>query len=293
MPAAVPDPAAIEEAAPAKINLTLEILGRRADGYHELASLVVFAEAGDRLWAALGEGLRLDVEGPFARSLSSEDNLVLKAAKLLQEKAGVSTGAALKLEKNLPVASGIGGGSADAAAALRALNRLWALGLSGDELAGIGTELGADVPVCIESRSAFMTGIGERLSPVTLPEGLHLLLVNCRAPLATGDVFKALGAGAYDGRRQEAPEPFDTFREFADWLAEHDNDLQVPAVSLLPELEDVLGAIRVQPGCHLARMSGSGATCFGLFDDTGRLEKAVARLADARPNWWCRAASVL
>ncbi|WP_420561090.1 4-(cytidine 5'-diphospho)-2-C-methyl-D-erythritol kinase [Tepidicaulis sp.] len=293
MPAAAPDPAAIEEAAPAKINLTLEILGRRTDGYHELASLVVFAEAGDRLWAAPSDTLTLEVEGSFAGSLSDEDNLVLKAAKLLQEKAGVTAGAALKLEKNLPVASGIGGGSADAAATLRALNRLWALGLSPQDLAGIGKELGADVPVCIESRSAFMTGIGERLSPVALPDGLHLLLVNCGTPLSTGSVFKELGAGAYDGRGQDAPEPFDNFREFADWLAEHDNDLQGAAVSLLPELEEVLGAIRVQPGCHLARMSGSGATCFGLFDDAGRLEKAAARLADARPNWWCRPAAIL
>lgn len=276
------------ETARAKINLTLEILGRREDGYHELASLTVFAELGDRLTCAPAGNLSLEIEGFFAEDLKGErDNLVLKAAEALRRHVGIEKGASLRLEKNLPLASGIGGGSADAAATLRALNRLWALGLGEEELRRIGLGLGADVPVCIASKPAFMTGLGETLEPVSLPEGLRLLLVNPRVPVPTGDIFKELAAPPYDGRSVPPPEELTGLREFVDWLNEHPNDLEEPALSIVPEIGDVLGAVRVQPGCHLARMSGSGATCFGLFDNEDRLAKAAARIAAARPKWWC------
>jgi len=281
------------ETARAKINLTLEILGQREDGYHELAGLTVFAGLGDLLTCAPADDLSLEIEGPFAEDLKRESgNLVLKAAEALRRHAEFEKGAALRLEKNLPLASGLGGGSADAAAALRALNQLWALDLKEEELRCIGLELGADVPVCVASKPAFMTGLGEKLEPLALPEGLHLLLINPRVQVPTGDVFKELAALPYDGRSVQPPEELTALREFVDWLNEHPNDLEEPALSLVPEIGDVLGAVRVQPGCHLARMSGSGATCFGLFDNEDRLAKAAARIAEARPKWWCVTAPV-
>lgn len=279
-----------QEFAPAKINLTLEVLGRRADGFHELASLAVFAGLGDRLFCQPANDISLAIEGPFAEPLRAESgNLVLDAARSLQRHAQVSVGAHIRLEKNLPLASGIGGGSADAAAALRALNRLWALGLTDETLAVLGRGLGADIPVCLAARTSFMTGRGERLEACAIPGGLHLLLVNPGVPVPTASVFRELAAPPYDGRRIAPPEGLHELREFVDWLNEHPNDLEAPAMQLAPEIADVLGAVRVQPGCHLARMSGSGATCFGLFDNEDRLAKAAARISAARPKWWCAA----
>jgi 4-diphosphocytidyl-2-C-methyl-D-erythritol kinase len=271
------------ELAPAKVNLALHVTGRRPDGYHLLDSLVVFPQVGDRLAAKPAAALSLSIDGPFAHGLGAgEDNLVIRAARLL----GGGRGAALRLHKALPVASGIGGGSADAAAALRLLARLWGLALppSAATLA-----LGADVPVCVASRAGRMRGIGEAFEPMDLPS-FAVLLVNPGIPVSTGGVFARLAS------RENAPlSPPPRFADagglFA-WLAEQRNDLESPARALAPPIDTVLAALAAQPGCALARMSGSGATCFGLFERETAAAAAAAALARARPNWWIAAAPV-
>lgn len=301
------------ETARAKVNLALHVVGRRADGYHLLESLAVFPEIGDRLSARRAEGLSLVLEGPFSAALQPEapevevsspvcyapllaapDNLILQAAQALRE-AGFSPpegelqGAVLRLEKDLPVASGIGGGSADAAAALRLLVRLWGLWASRADLERIALKLGADVPVCLGSRPALMRGIGEDLAPSALPSGA-LVLVNPGAPLATAAVFAAL-----ERRENPAlppiPKGLDA-KTFAAWLeAFARNDLEAPARKLLPPIDEVLAALKAA-GAPLARMSGSGATCFGLFPDLAAAEAAAAKIRAAAPKgWWIAAAA--
>jgi 4-diphosphocytidyl-2-C-methyl-D-erythritol kinase len=272
--------AAAAELAPAKVNLALHVTGRRADGYHLLDSLVVFPRVGDRLRAAASRELTLAVEGPFAAGLDVEDNLVLRAARLL----GPGRGAALSLDKRLPVASGIGGGSADAAAALRLLAPLWGLALP-PPAALLG--LGADVPVCLAGVACRMRGIGEELEPVPLPP-FWLVLANPGVPVATGAAFAAL-AGRF-GPPLPAPPRFADAAALAGWLAEQRNDLEEPAGALAPAIAETLAALAAQPGCLLARMSGSGATCFGLFAERRHADSAAVRLGSARPRWWVVAA---
>jgi 4-diphosphocytidyl-2-C-methyl-D-erythritol kinase len=269
------------ELAPAKVNLALHVTGRRADGYHLLDSLVAFPRVGDRLAAAAAPDLSLAVEGPFAAALAAGDNLVLAAARLL----GPGRGAALTLEKALPVASGIGGGSADAAAALRLLARLWDLPMPGTA-ALVG--LGADVPACVAGVACRMRGIGERLDPVALP-GFWLVLANPGVPVATGAVFAGLAGRV--GPPLAPPPAFADVRALAGWLAAQRNDLEAPACALAPVAE-TLAALGAQPGCLLARMSGSGASCFGLFATVAPAEAAAAALRRARPGWWVAAAEV-
>ncbi|HVH01575.1 MAG TPA: 4-(cytidine 5'-diphospho)-2-C-methyl-D-erythritol kinase [Amaricoccus sp.] len=273
---------AAAEFAPAKVNLALHVTGRRPDGYHELDSLAVFPRVGDRLFATPAPGLTLAVEGRFAGALAAADNLVLRAARLL----GSGRGAALSLDKALPVAGGIGGGSADAAAALRLLARLWDVPLPG---AAAVLGLGADVPVCLAGLPSRMRGIGERLEPLPLP-GFWLVLANPGVRLETAAVFAAL-AGRF-GPPLPAPPAFADAATLAGWLAARRNDLEAPAVGLAPPLAAVLSALAAQPGCALARMSGSGATCFGLFDAAGPAEAAAATLRRARRDWWVAAAPV-
>ncbi len=273
---------ALEEAAPAKVNLFLHVTGRRADGYHLLDSLAVFGPAADRLTATTASGLSLTLAGPFGESLAAEpDNLVLRAARALAAEAGCPGGAALQLEKHLPIASGIGGGSADAAAALRLLNRLWGCGLDAVALARIAAPLGADIPVCVASRPARMQGIGEVISAAPeLPE-CGLLLVNPRVPVATPAVFRARQGGF--SVPATLPAAWPDARAMAADLARLSNDLEAPALSLCPVIADVLAALRAAPGCLLARMSGSGATCFGLF--AAPAEAAAAAQTMPR-DWW-------
>jgi 4-diphosphocytidyl-2-C-methyl-D-erythritol kinase len=271
-----------EELAPAKVNLALHVTGRRGDGYHLLDSLVVFPSVGDRLRAAPSPELTLAVEGPFAGCLDADDNLVLRAARLL----GPGRGAALTLDKRLPVASGIGGGSADAAAALRLLARLWGLPLPP---AAVLLGLGADLPVCLAGIARRMRGIGEELAPVALPP-FWLVLANPGVPLATAAVFAAL-AGRF-GAPLAAPPAFLDVGALARWLAEQRNDLEPSAAGLAPMVTETLAALAAQSGCLLARMSGSGATCFGLFAAAGPAATAAAALARARPAWWVAAAPV-
>lgn len=283
--------------APAKINLYLHVTGRRADGYHLLDSLVVFADVGDRVRARLGKGLSLRLEGPFAGALADaggagDDNLVLRAARLLARQSGVAADAELTLDKHLPVASGIGGGSADAAAALLALDRLWGLDWGRERLAALSARLGADVPMCVQSRPLLVEGIGELMQPVGDPPAMTLLLVNPGAALSTPSVFKARTGGF------SAPKPFDPgacsdVEAFVAALKARGNDLEAAAITLAPAVAEVLGRIAAAPGCALARMSGSGATCFGLFFNAIAADTAARAVAAEHPAWWVRTARII
>ena len=274
---------AFSVAAAAKVNLYLHVVGKRADGYHLLDSLVAFVSVYDTLSVSSATELSLAIDGPFSSALGSgPENLVLRAARRLAAYAPQTPCAAITLTKRLPVASGIGGGSADAAAALRALAKLWNLSLGVDQSMAIALALGADVPMCLAGRSAFVGGIGELLeSSPTLPAA-GILLVNPGIAVATPDVFRARrGDFSTPGRFSEVP--YDA-RALAGILASRQNDLTEPAMSICPAIGDVLDALRGAPGCRLARMSGSGATCFGLFDDEGAASRAAQSLA--RPPWW-------
>jgi 4-diphosphocytidyl-2-C-methyl-D-erythritol kinase len=274
----------VEEAAPAKINLHLHVTGRRADGYHLLDSLVVFAGAADALAVApAADGLSLELGGPEGGALAAEpDNLVLRAARLLAEAAGRPLGGAgLRLEKHLPVASGIGGGSADAAAALRALDRFWRLEMGTARLEAMALQLGADVPVCVGSRPARMAGVGEVLTPAPrLPE-FGLVLANPRISVATPGIFAAR-RGAFSAPAA-LPAGWGDAAAMAADLRELGNDLEPPAIALCPPIADVLSALSALPGALMARMSGSGATCFAVFADAGVAKRAAAGLP---AGWW-------
>lgn len=275
--------------APAKINLWLHVLGRRADGYHLIDSLVAFAEIGDSLTATPAAELSLALDGPFAASLPDpDDNLVLRAARMLAEAAGVAAGARLQLTKRLPVAAGIGGGSADAAAALRALMWLWRLDLREPELMALGLRLGADLPVCLAGRACVMGGIGETIAPVPPLPPVPMLLVNPGVPLATAAVFAARTPAFSPAPARWADAPVDA-AALAARLGPTRNDLTAAAVALAPALGEALALVSGQPGCLLSRMSGSGATCFGLFEDAAAAAAAAAAIRAARPGWWVAA----
>ncbi len=272
------------EFAPAKVNLALHVTGRRADGYHLLDSLVVFAGVGDMVSAAPAADVSLSITGPQSAALTvADDNLVLRAARLM-------TGAfRLTLDKHLPVASGIGGGSADAAATLRLIARL-----SGHPLppAAEVLRLGADVPVCLAGQPVRMTGIGEGLHPLTHPlPSAWLVLVNPGQAVSTPEVFRALD------RRDNAPmQALPRLRdaaELAAWVAMQRNDMEPAATRLLPVIAEVRRALSSQPGCLLSRMSGSGATCFGLFADPLSANAAARAISAAQPGWWVADAPVL
>jgi 4-diphosphocytidyl-2-C-methyl-D-erythritol kinase len=283
--------ATVVEHAWAKVNLTLQVTGQRSDGYHELESLVAFADVGDRLRMEPAGALSLAIEGPFAAALADADgkadadgNLVLRAARALAAAVGQPDGAAFTLTKNLPVASGIGGGSADAAAALRGLVRLWRLSLPAAELESLALTLGADVPVCLRGESVVMSGIGDRLQPVPALPPLWLLLVNPGVALSTAAVFAAREGGFSPVAEPRLP-PLD-LRDFIDWLARRGNDLEAPAGRLAPAVAKVLTVLRALPACLLARMSGSGATCFGLFENEAAARSAAEALVLQHPRWW-------
>jgi 4-diphosphocytidyl-2-C-methyl-D-erythritol kinase len=277
-------PDSLTEAAPAKVNLFLHVIGRRADGYHLLDSLVVFADVGDTLRAEPADSLTLHVEGPFAAGLAAEaDNLVLRAARALAAEAGVSPRGRLVLHKNLPVSSGIGGGSADAAAALRLLSRLWRIVPEPAVLAALAAGLGADVPVCLAGRPSRMGGIGERLEPAPALPGCGMVLVNPGVAVPTADVFRAR-RGAWSAEAVLPRAWADVAAMSAD-LGALRNDLQPAAIAREPVIGEVLAALAAVPGCLLARMSGSGATCFGLFADAPAAAGAAGLLS--REGWWC------
>jgi 4-diphosphocytidyl-2-C-methyl-D-erythritol kinase len=284
---------AVTAFAPAKLNLCLHVTGRRADGYHELDSLVAFADIGDRIEAAPAPGLSLVVEGRCAAQLADigDDNLVLRAARSLAAAAGITEGAALRLEKNLPVAAGLGGGSSDAAAALRALAALWRLPFDRAALAALAAPLGADLPVCVHAGPAWVGGIGERIEPLAaLPEA-GIVLANPRTPLSTAAVFRAR-QGPFGAAARFAPMPSEA-AGLAAALAGSRNDLADAAIALAPPIAAVLDRLACLPGALLARMSGSGATCFALFADRAAAAPAGRALAAAEPGWWCAAGALV
>lgn len=285
---------AITVEAPAKVNLYLHVTGKRDDGYHLLDSLVVFAGIGDTLALEQADGLHLDLAGPGADALAAGtdgDNIVLRAARLLAEQAGIAAHARITLTKRLPVAAGIGGGSADAAATLRGLARLWNLSVPEEDLRNLGLRLGADLPVCLAGHPTTMTGVGEHLAPAPALPPAWLLLVNPRRPLSTPAVFKARAGGFTPAQPlTEAPE---TAQALAMALAARRNDLTAAAITLEPVVAEILALIAAQPQCLLARMSGSGATCFGLFADQAEAEAAATAMTRAQPQWWVAAAPLL
>ena len=280
----------IVRAAPAKLNLTLEVVGRRADGYHLLDSLIAFTDYGDTLAARAADALSLTLDGPFGRVLVGDpaENLVLKAARLLAAEAGVEPRARLTLTKRLPVASGIGGGSSDAAATLLALASLWRIDPGADDLARLALALGADVPVCLAARTARLEGIGERIAPAPSVPAAPIVLVNPGVGLPTPKVFQARrgdfsrGAGT-DGVLAYSPADA---AALAEALRPYANDLTRPAVELLPVIGQVLERLAAADGCLIARMSGSGATCFALFPTDAAASAAADTIAAAEPRWW-------
>jgi 4-diphosphocytidyl-2-C-methyl-D-erythritol kinase len=280
----------IDETAFAKINIDLRICGRRTDGYHDLDSLVVFADFGDELSFSPADELTLTIDGPFANELSNDDdNLVRRAARALARRAGREPLAHIHLEKHLPVAAGIGGGSADAAATLRGLARLWELPLSHSDLHPLARMLGADVPVCLGSSAVRMQGIGDMLTPLSFKAGLPLLLVNPGQAVPTADVFRALESisGARTSSLDDTPG-----QDLRDYLRYSVNDLEPAAIRIEPIIENVLDALRAEPGCDFARMSGSGATCFGVFDEPASRDQALARLSARHAGWWVTATDI-
>ena len=286
----------IEEAR-AKVNLSLRVVGRRVDGYHDLESLVAFADCADRLSLTPGSSLDLKTIGPLAGACGEAgDNLVLKAARLLGERVPDLKVGDFTLDKVLPVAAGIGGGSADAAAALRLLAQTNGLSIEDSRLIEVAQLTGADVPVCLASRACVVTGVGETLLPVSLPK-IPCVLVNPRIPVATKDVFGALGlrngellVGASDILQATAwPERGASVEDWVEVLAANSNDLEAPATRIQPVIGEVLSALSATNGAWLARMSGSGATCFAIFENTAEAQRAAQKIRLDHPQWWVHA----
>lgn len=290
------DSAPLTEIARAKVNLFLHIRGRRPEGYHTLDSFVVFPAIGDAVEAEPASGLTLSVTGPFGDGLSAGvDNLTLAAATALSDRmkairAGEGIGAALRLTKNLPVAAGIGGGSADAGAALRLLSRMWR-GVPLDDLDDIAFALGADAPMCLAQRPALIGGVGERLAPPPPFPAFWMVLINPMQPLSTAEVF-----GALERRENPAgpkpPAQFADLDHLTSWLSTCRNDLEAPARALRPAIGRCLSALTWRRACRFARMSGSGATCFGIFGGEAEALSAADEIRKAEPAWWVSAAPV-
>jgi 4-diphosphocytidyl-2-C-methyl-D-erythritol kinase len=279
--------ASLSEFAAAKVNLTLEIKGLRPDGYHELESLVMFADFGDCLRFRPGGPLSVTVDGPFAAALGQGDNLVERAAKAYAAAFGCEADGSFHLMKALPVAAGLGGGSADAAAALRLLMRRRGAPEDLAALLPVAREIGADVPCCLYSRAALMTGIGERLHRLGALPPIAALLINPLQPLATRDVFRELGAPPLAEADAPLAVPhFETMAELRDYAHARRNDLERPALRLLPDIAEVLAVLSAAPGALLCRLSGSGPTCFALFAEMGHAEAAAAIIAAENPQWW-------
>jgi len=279
--------------APAKLNLYLHVIGQRLDGYHCLDSLVAFADIGDQLSVVPAPHLSLRIEGPFAAGLAGDpqQNLVWRAASGLAARLHRAPDAAITLVKNLPVASGIGGGSSDAAATLKALLDLWAATPDEAALAGLAAELGADVPVCLAARTSWLGGIGERVEPAPILPEVHVVLVNPGLALSTQTVFKARrGALSQPARLLRPPEDA---AALAGLLAARRNDLTEAAISLAPVIGTVLARLQASEGALIARMSGSGATCFALFAASGAAAAAATRLRAEQKGWWVAAGRLI
>jgi 4-diphosphocytidyl-2-C-methyl-D-erythritol kinase len=293
-------PALVDEGR-AKVNLTLRVVARRSDGYHDIESVVAFADCADRLALTPGPELTLQMSGPLAQACgATSDNLVLKAARLLAERVPDMKAGSFTLDKMLPVAAGIGGGSADAAAALRLLARLNELSLDDERIIEVAQLTGADVPVCVASQACVMTGVGESLQPLALPK-MPCVMVNPSVPVATRDVFNALGlrngellVGATDVLLQDRSWP-ETDASIAEWIeafVEVGNDLEAPAARIQPVITEVLSALGESAGVKLVRMSGSGATCFAIFADDATAQRAADKIRRAHAAWWVHAGTL-
>jgi 4-diphosphocytidyl-2-C-methyl-D-erythritol kinase len=288
------------EDARAKVNLTLRVVGRRVDGYHDLESVVAFADCADRLTLLPGAELQLATTGPLADACGEvADNLVLKATRLLGERVPGLKSGTFTLHKVLPVAAGIGGGSADAAAALRLLARANGLAMDDRRLTEVARLSGADVPVCLASHACVMTGVGENILPLELPK-LPCVLVNPRVAVATKDVFQALGlrngellVGFTDIIQAIAwPEAGASLEEWVEAFAASSNDLEAPAARIQSVIGRVIGALNATDGAWLARMSGSGATCFAIYENTAEAGRAAEKIRRDHPEWWVHAGTL-
>ena len=290
----------LSDQARAKVNLTLRVNGRRADGFHDLESVVAFADCADTLTLSPGPDLELKMSGPLAQACGeTSDNLVLKAARLLAERVPDMKVGSFSLDKALPVAAGIGGGSADAAAALRLLAKLNGLARDDRRLVEVAQLTGADVPVCVNSLACVMSGVGETLQPLSLPT-MPCVMVNPRLPVATKDVFKALGlrngellVGATDVLLQDRwPDPEASLEDWVEALAASSNDLEAPAMRVQPVIGEVILALNATNGAWLARMSGSGATCFAIYENTAEAGRAAEKIRRDHPGWWVHAGTL-
>lgn len=282
------------QAAPAKVNLALHVTRRREDGYHDLESLVVFADVADDLEATPAQTDSLLITGPFAKALGTGDNLVTRAVAAFRAQwpDAVEPNLAMTLRKNLPVAAGIGGGSADAAAALRLMAGLSQQPIPLSELSALALRLGADVPACLLSVPLVARGVGEILAPLPQFPTLHIVLVNPLVPVATADIFRRLRA--HDNYPLPSlPSPLTRPAQLGIWLAETRNDLQPPAVKIVPVIGDLIELLGETQGCMLARMSGSGATVFGLFGSSGQAHQAAQVMRAAHPDHWVAAAPLV
>ena len=280
----------VSERANAKINLALHITGRRPDGYHELDSIVAFADVADVLTIAPATEVSINLSGPFANDLPPDgENIIPKAWHLLAGYAGKKnlpfSPVKFHLEKNLPIASGIGGGSADAAAALRGLTRYFDLSISPQNLNELALQLGADVPICLVQKSSRMRGIGEIIEPIDIDLPSGIVLVNPRIPTPTSRVFETLGLA----QGQSFGTAIGDLSNINNWR----NDLTAPAIRIVPEIADVLESLNSQPGIICARMSGSGATCFGLTENFEQARLAAQKISASYPNWWVTATTLL
>jgi 4-diphosphocytidyl-2-C-methyl-D-erythritol kinase len=284
----------------AKVNLTLRVIGRRTDGFHDLESVVAFADCADRLTLTPDSELTLQMSGPLAQACGeTSDNLVLKATRLLAERVPGLKSGSFTLDKVLPVAAGIGGGSADAAAALRLLAKLNELSLDDERLLEVALATGADVPVCLASRACDMTGIGDTLTPLSLPI-MPCVMINPRVPVPTKDVFTALGlrngellVGATDVfRGTDWPEAGASVEDWVEVLAASANDLEAPATRIQPVIGEVIAALNATNGAWLARMSGSGATCFAIYENTADAGRAAEKIRRDHPGWWVHAGTL-
>ena len=271
--------------APAKINLALHVTGRRADGYHLLDSIAVFADVGDRVEIVPAERLELSITGRFASHAPGDPgDLAWRAAAAFFEHTGLPPRAAIRVEKNIPAGAGLGGGSADAAAVLLALDELFGTKISAKSLRAVGLRLGADVPMCLCGRALRARGVGEQISPLEGFPALPMVLVWPGRPVSTAEVFKTLARR--DNPPLADPPAAKSLVEIATWLAACRNDLELPASVIAPEIGAVLGVLRATPGCLVARMSGSGSACFGLYAAPAAASAAATVIAQARPDWW-------
>ena len=276
----------------AKINLSLLITGRKSDGYHTLDSIIFFVSFCDRLSFRIDEELSLEISGPFSDSLENgRNNLTIQAAEAFKKECKLNTGVAISLEKNIPVSAGLGGGSTNAAVTLLALNELCKTGLTSASLAEIGLSIGADVPVCLFGETARVQGIGEEIQPFVFPHKFGVVLVNPGVPISTAKVFSRFNSGFSEFMSADTLNELSAMQNFRPFTALR-NDLELPATQLCPEISRVLGVLRSETDCIVSGLSGSGPTCFGLFQTLEEAERVVKRLKRQNTNWWLKATAV-